>query len=61
LDFDFFELLDSVTIARSHRHIETFYDMRDIGRFPERIKPLSVHRPLTQRPEVIGFNDVPSW
>ncbi|MEA3640004.1 MAG: SNF2-related protein [Lamprobacter sp.] len=33
LDFDFFELLDAVTIARSRRHIETFYDTRDIGPF----------------------------
>ena len=31
LDFDFFELLDSVTIARSRKHIETFYDTKDIG------------------------------
>jgi hypothetical protein len=36
LDFDFFELLDSVTIARSRKHIETFYDTADIGKFPER-------------------------
>ena len=31
LDFDFFELLDSVTIARSRKHIQKFYDTRDIG------------------------------
>jgi hypothetical protein len=31
LDFDFFELLDSVTIARSRKHIQTFYDTKDIG------------------------------
>ena len=43
LDFDFFELLDSVTIARSRKHIETFYDTKDIGKFPERRKPLSFH------------------
>lgn len=58
LDFDFFELLDSVTIARSRRHIETFYDTKDIGSFPERRKPLSFHCPLTQRTDVIGFNDI---
>ena len=58
LDFDFFELLDSVTIARSRKHIETFYDTRDIGSFPERLKPLSFHCPLTQRTDVIGFNDI---
>ncbi|WP_163650256.1 helicase-related protein [Modicisalibacter sp. 'Wilcox'] len=58
LDFDFFELLDSVTIARSRRHIETFYDTRDIGSFPERRKPLSFHCPLTHRTDVIGFNEI---
>ncbi|MBF7731113.1 helicase-related protein [Pseudomonas sp. N040] len=58
LDFDFFELLDSVTIARSRRHIETFYNTADIGSFPERRKPLSFHCPLTSRGDVIGFNDI---
>ncbi len=58
LDFDFFELLDSVTIARSRKHIETFYDTKDIGTFPERRKPLSFHCPLTQRTDVIGFNEI---
>ena len=58
LDFDFFELLDSVTIARSRRHIETFYDTKDIGEFPDRRKPLSFHCQLTHRPDVIGFNEI---
>lgn len=58
LDFDFFELLDSVTIARSRKHIQTFYDTTDIGTFPERRKPLSFHCPLTDRTDVIGFNEI---
>ncbi len=58
LDFDFFELLDSVTIARSRKHIQNFYDMKDIGNFPERKKPLSFHCPLTNRTDVIGFNEI---
>ena len=58
LDFDFFELLDSVTIARSRKHIQTYYDTKDIGPFPERRKPLSFHRPLTERPDVMGFNEI---
>ena len=58
LDFDFFELLDSVTIARSRKHIQTFYDTTDIGKFPERNKPISFHSPLTSRNDVIGFNDI---
>jgi hypothetical protein len=47
LDFDFFELLDSVTIARSRRHIQTYYDTKDIGTFPgtpeTTVLPLSAH------------------
>jgi SNF2 family DNA or RNA helicase len=58
LDFDFFELLDSVTIARSRKHIQTFYDTTDIGSFPERRKPISYHSPLTNRKDVMGFNDI---
>ena len=58
LDFDFFELLDSVTIARSRKHIQTFYDTKDIGQFPERRKPLSYHCALTTRSDVMGFNDI---
>ena len=58
LDFDFFELLDAVTIARSRRHIETFYDTKDIGKFPQRRKPLSFHCPITERTDVMGLNDI---
>ena len=58
LDFDFFELLDSVTIARSRKHIQIFYDTKDIGPFPERRKPLSFHSPLTQRADVMSFNEI---
>ncbi len=42
LDFDFFEVLDSVTIARSRKHIQNYYDTAEIGNFPERNKPLSL-------------------
>jgi len=58
LDFDFFELLDSVTIARSRKHIETFYDTSDIGEFPVRRKPLSFRPPLTTRNDVMGMSDI---
>lgn len=58
LDFDFFELLDSVTIARSRKHIETFYDTADIGKFPERRKPHSFQCPLTTRTDVMTLNQI---
>ena len=58
LDFDFFELLDAVTIARSRRHIETFYDTSDIGKFPTRRKPLSYRQPITTRADIQGLNAI---
>ena len=47
LDFDFFEVLDSVTIARSRKHIQKYYDTSDIGTFPTRKKPISLFPQLT--------------
>ena len=58
LHFDFFELLDAVTIARSRKHIQSFYDMTEIGAFPERLPPKSIREPLTDLPDVPGFNDI---
>jgi hypothetical protein len=58
LDFDFFELLDSVTIARSRKHITTYYDTSEIGAFPERRRPLSYQCPLSNLADVIGFNEI---
>lgn len=58
LDFDFFELLDRVTIARSRKHIETFYNTADIGKFPARLKPISYHSPLTNLKDVMSFNEI---
>jgi ERCC4-related helicase len=58
LDFDFFEMLDSVTIARSRKHIQKYYDTKDIGPFPKRLKPISFHSPLTHRTDVINFNEI---
>jgi len=58
LDFDFFELLDAVTIARSRRHIQAFYDTTEIGAFPERLQPKSIRRPLSDLPDVPTFNEI---
>lgn len=58
LSFDFFEVLDSVTIARSRKHIEQYYDTTDIGKFPERLKPISRSPKLTDLPTAVTFNDI---
>ena len=39
LDGQYFKILDMLTIARSRKHIEKYYDTTDIGKFPERLKP----------------------
>lgn len=58
LDFDFFEVLDSVTIARSRNHIQNYYDTTDIGTFPKRNKPISLYPKLTDRPGAINYKEV---
>ena len=58
LDFDFFELLDSVTIARSRKHIEKYYDTAEIGKFPERKKPISRRPQLTDLNSAINYNEI---
>ena len=58
LDFDFFEVLDSVTIARSRKHIEKYYDTTDIGTFPQRLKPISLYPPLTDLNGAINYNEI---
>lgn len=58
LDFDFFEVLDSVTIARSRKHIQKYYNTREIGSFPERRKPISRHPYLTDLNDAINYNQI---
>ena len=58
LDFDFFEVLDSVTIARSRQHIEKYYNISDVGTFPERLKPISVQPCLTSLDNAINYQQI---
>jgi hypothetical protein len=58
LDFDFFEVLDSVTIARSRKHIQRYYDTSEIGSFPTRNKPISLRPCLTNLPNAINYQEV---
>lgn len=57
LHFDFFELLDSVTIARSRKHIEKYYKDAKLGKFPDRLKPIS-HRPDLTDIDDVSFNRI---
>ena len=58
LSFDFFEVLDSVTIARSRKHIEQYYDTADIGKFPTRLTPLLRRPDLTDLNKAINYNEI---
>ena len=58
LDFDFFTMLDSVTIARSRKHIEKYYNMDAIGKFPERMKPISMRPKLSDLPTAIDYDEI---
>ena len=58
LSFDFSELLDAVTIARSRSHIVKYYDTKDIGKFPTRLAPISRRPKLTDLNESITFSDI---
>ena len=58
LSFDFFEVLDSVTIARSRKHIEAYYDTTAVGKFPTRLTPISRRPPLTDLDNAINYNEI---
>lgn len=58
LDFDFFELLDSVTIARSRKHIEKYYDTAKIGKFPTRLPVISLRPAITNNKDKINYNQI---
>ena len=58
LSFDFFEVLDSVTIARSRKHIEAYYDTEAVGKFPTRLPPISRRPSLTDLPTAINYNEI---
>ncbi|MCL2153114.1 MAG: SNF2-related protein [Oscillospiraceae bacterium] len=58
LDFDFFKVLDSVTIARSRNHIENYYNTAEIGSFPERMPPVPLRPKLTDLPSAIDYDTI---
>lgn len=58
LDFDFFEVLDSVTIARSRKHIEKYYNTEEIGKFPQRLKPIARRPSMTDLSSAINYNQI---
>jgi hypothetical protein len=55
---DFFEVLDSVTIARSHKHIEKYHNMGEIGKFAKRLPPITLRSDLTDLDKAVAYNEI---
>lgn len=58
LRFDYFKLLDLLTIARSRKHIQKYYSMKEIGTFPERLPPLSIRAAFDELGEMPGVTEL---
>jgi hypothetical protein len=58
LGFDYFTLLDLLTIARSRRHIEKYYGTTETGRFPDRLKPINIKADVDRAGEFRSIRDI---
>lgn len=58
LDFNFFQILDRVTVARSRRHVQRYYDVSAIGPFPKRLKPVSLRPSLATSDEAGTYSQI---
>ena len=58
LGFDYFKLLDLLTIARSRRHIEKYYGTAETGKFPERLKPINYKPDVDRAGEFSSIRDI---
>ena len=58
LDFDFFKVLDQVTVARSRKHIQRYYDVSAIGPFPRRNDPISIYPKLSTLPNSTTYSEI---
>jgi SNF2 family DNA or RNA helicase len=58
MSFDYFKLLDVLTIARSRKHIEKYYDIAEIGKFPERLKPINIKEDIDLEGKFPPLSDI---
>jgi len=58
LGFDYFTLLDQLTIARSRKHIEKYYGISETGRFPERLRPINIKPDVDRAGEFRSIRDI---
>ena len=58
LGFDYFKLLDLLTIARSRKHIEKYYGTTETGRFPDRLKPINIKADVDRSGEFRSIREI---
>lgn len=58
MDLDYFKLLDILTIARSRKHIEKYYNLDEIGKFPERLSPINANSDIDIMGEFPSFKEI---
>lgn len=58
LGFDYFKLLDLLTIARSRKHIEKYYGTSETGEFPERRKPVNIKADVDRAAEFPPIREI---
>jgi SNF2 family DNA or RNA helicase len=58
LGFDYFRLLDLLTIARSRKHVEKYYGTEETGRFPTRLKPINIKPDVDRAGEFQSIREI---
>jgi hypothetical protein len=58
LGFDYFTLLDLLSIARSRKHVEKYYGTIETGRFPDRLKPINFKPDVDRAGEFSSIREI---
>lgn len=58
MSVDYFKLLDTVTIARSRKHIEKYYNVAEIGKFPKRLPPKNIYAEIDSQKQFRPIGEV---
>lgn len=58
MDMYYFKLLDTLTLACSRKHIEKYYNMAEIGKFPNRLKPVNLYTDIDLKNEFPSAEEV---
>ena len=58
MSLDYFKLLDTITIARSKKHIQKYYNMEEIGKFPTRLLPINKYSEIDNKGEFPAIGEI---